>query len=115
VPTTRAKPLTNEQKAYIEAMLDPEAFFCAAVRLLRGDSGAYYGTQSRGIRDRNRLNREANLGQMIATVVYNCDALRAVDAWRTMTPEQQTAATDALTRAMDVRIAPQKRRSREVW
>jgi hypothetical protein len=105
VEACAAAPLAERQEAradFRSLLLDLEYLQNIACQVRHGDYGKgshllYEQIASAG----KRSNKIAAFGQLIAVVECRCPTPFAVDAWKSLTPAEQTAANNVLAAVLE--------------
>lgn len=101
----RKAPLADRKEAreaYRAAMADdPDLVAERVVWLLNGSYGYGEHLIARTIVAKPRMNRVAALAHLIAVYEWQCPEDFATKAWHDLTPDQQTAIDQAITRAIE--------------
>ena len=107
-----AQPLADARSAqadYAERLRDPE-WFARSVRLvLLGDYGWWIGKRAGEVAQNRRMNRCAWLAHQVALLDCDCPQLRAMAAWRALSPADQTKLTAAIGAEIDSYLDRQKK------
>ena len=94
-----AAPLVDRHEAraeFSDALKSPELVAERVRWLLDGNYGYGEMMRAQAIASNRRANRAANLGRLIAVYEWQCPADFATQAWKGLTPEQQTAVNAAI-------------------
>ena len=98
-----AQPLPDRQAAradYAKYLQDPELVAERTCWLLLGSYGYGAMVHALEIARNRRMNRAAAIGRLLAALDCQCPASFSVQAYKSLTPNQQSAVDSAIVRAI---------------